>query len=189
MKQPIPEHVASLPYYARPSGDEKYYTIRGEPFVRVTHVLDCAPGAHLITWSAKQAALYQASLLYQAGLRPPEPASDRERADFEAVAAFAASRAELTREEALQGIFSWRSAMVEHERYRDHKGRIGSVAHHARAAWFFGEAWTRGSNEEIEGNLERIARDIRTLTIPDGTPGILTLIHGRELTGIDAIRG
>jgi alkylation response protein AidB-like acyl-CoA dehydrogenase len=40
-----------------------------------------------------------------------------------------------------------------------------------------------------ELGLECIARDIRTLTIPDGTPGILTLIQGRELTGIDAVRG
>lgn len=40
-----------------------------------------------------------------------------------------------------------------------------------------------------EVRLERMARDVRTLTIPDGTPGILTLIHGRELTGLDPFRG
>lgn len=40
-----------------------------------------------------------------------------------------------------------------------------------------------------ELGLERLARDARMLSIPDGTPGILTLIHGRELTGLDAIRG
>jgi alkylation response protein AidB-like acyl-CoA dehydrogenase len=40
-----------------------------------------------------------------------------------------------------------------------------------------------------ELGLERIARDARMISIPDGTPGILTLIHGRELTGLDAIRG
>ena len=39
-----------------------------------------------------------------------------------------------------------------------------------------------------ELGLEELARDIRTLTIPDGTPGILTLIQGRELTGIDPFR-
>lgn len=39
-----------------------------------------------------------------------------------------------------------------------------------------------------ELGLERMARDVRTLTIPDGTPGILTLIQGRELTGIDPFR-
>ncbi|WP_454917735.1 acyl-CoA dehydrogenase family protein [Xanthobacter sediminis] len=40
-----------------------------------------------------------------------------------------------------------------------------------------------------ELGLEQMARDIRTLTIPDGAPGILALIQGRELTGIDAFRG
>jgi alkylation response protein AidB-like acyl-CoA dehydrogenase len=44
-----------------------------------------------------------------------------------------------------------------------------------------------GLSDEL--GLERIARDIRMLAIPDGTPGILTLIHGRELTAVDAIRG
>lgn len=40
-----------------------------------------------------------------------------------------------------------------------------------------------------ELGLDRIARDIRMLHIPDGTPGILTLIQGRELTGLDPFRG
>lgn len=40
-----------------------------------------------------------------------------------------------------------------------------------------------------ELGLEQMARDIRMLTIPDGTPGILTLIQGRELTGLDPFRG
>lgn len=39
-----------------------------------------------------------------------------------------------------------------------------------------------------ELGLERFARDVRMLSIPDGTPGILTLIQGRELTGIDPFR-
>lgn len=39
-----------------------------------------------------------------------------------------------------------------------------------------------------ELGLEQLARDVRTLTIPDGTPGILSLIQGRELTGIDPFR-
>ncbi|HEX6298748.1 MAG TPA: acyl-CoA dehydrogenase family protein [Burkholderiales bacterium] len=39
-----------------------------------------------------------------------------------------------------------------------------------------------------ELGLEQLARDVRTLSIPDGTPGILTLIQGRELTGIDPFR-
>ena len=39
-----------------------------------------------------------------------------------------------------------------------------------------------------ELGLEQLARDVRTLSIPDGTPGILALIQGRELTGIDPFR-
>lgn len=39
-----------------------------------------------------------------------------------------------------------------------------------------------------ELGLEELARDIRTLSIPDGAPGILSLIQGRELTGLDAFR-
>ena len=40
----------------------------------------------------------------------------------------------------------------------------------------------------VETGLERLYRDIRMLTIPDGTNEILTLILGREMTGIDALR-
>lgn len=40
-----------------------------------------------------------------------------------------------------------------------------------------------------ELGLEQMARDVRTIAIPDGTPGILTLIQGRELTGLDPFRG
>ena len=40
-----------------------------------------------------------------------------------------------------------------------------------------------------ELGLEQLARDVRTISIPDGTPGILALIQGRELTGIDPFHG
>lgn len=40
-----------------------------------------------------------------------------------------------------------------------------------------------------ELGLERLARDVRMLAIPDGTPEILALIQGREITGQDAFRG
>ena len=33
-----------------------------------------------------------------------------------------------------------------------------------------------------------MARDVRMLAIPDGTPEILTLIQGREMTGQEAFR-
>lgn len=40
-----------------------------------------------------------------------------------------------------------------------------------------------------EMGLEQLYRDARMLTVPDGTNQILTLIEGRELTGIAAYRG
>lgn len=40
-----------------------------------------------------------------------------------------------------------------------------------------------------EARIEALYRDIRMIAIPDGTNEILTLIHGRELTGLSAIRG
>lgn len=39
-----------------------------------------------------------------------------------------------------------------------------------------------------EAGLEQLYRDIRMLPIPDGTNQILTLIEGRELTGVSAFR-
>jgi alkylation response protein AidB-like acyl-CoA dehydrogenase len=40
-----------------------------------------------------------------------------------------------------------------------------------------------------EMGLEQLLRDARMLTVPDGTNQILTLIEGRELTGVAAFRG
>lgn len=40
-----------------------------------------------------------------------------------------------------------------------------------------------------EARIEEMFRDIRMLPIPDGTNEILALIHGRELTGFEALRG
>lgn len=40
-----------------------------------------------------------------------------------------------------------------------------------------------------ETKAEALYRDIRMIAIPDGTNEILALIHGRELTGLSALRG
>ncbi len=40
----------------------------------------------------------------------------------------------------------------------------------------------------VELGLEELYRDVRMLPIPDGTNQIMTLIEGREMTGISAIR-
>ena len=40
-----------------------------------------------------------------------------------------------------------------------------------------------------EGKIEALYRDMRMIAIPDGTNEILALIHGRDLTGMEAFRG
>jgi acyl-CoA dehydrogenase len=45
------------------------------------------------------------------------------------------------------------------------------------------------SGLSAEGGIEKLYRDARMLTIPDGTTEIQRLIAGRELLGINAIRG
>jgi alkylation response protein AidB-like acyl-CoA dehydrogenase len=40
-----------------------------------------------------------------------------------------------------------------------------------------------------EGKVEALYRDVRMIAIPDGTNEILALIHGRDLTGLEAFRG
>jgi alkylation response protein AidB-like acyl-CoA dehydrogenase len=40
-----------------------------------------------------------------------------------------------------------------------------------------------------EGKVEALYRDVRMIAIPDGTNEILALIHGRDLTGMEAFRG
>ena len=39
-----------------------------------------------------------------------------------------------------------------------------------------------------EMGIEQLYRDVRMLAVPDGTRQILTLIEGRELTGVPAYR-
>ena len=40
-----------------------------------------------------------------------------------------------------------------------------------------------------EAKVEALYRDVRMIPVPDGTNEILALIHGRELTGLEAFRG
>lgn len=40
-----------------------------------------------------------------------------------------------------------------------------------------------------EAKIEALYRDVRMLAVPDGTNEILALIHGREITGMEAFRG
>jgi alkylation response protein AidB-like acyl-CoA dehydrogenase len=40
-----------------------------------------------------------------------------------------------------------------------------------------------------EAKIEALYRDMRMIAVPDGTNEILALIHGREITGLEAFRG
>ena len=40
-----------------------------------------------------------------------------------------------------------------------------------------------------ETKIEALYRDVRMIAIPDGTNELLALIHGRDLTGLEAFRG
>ena len=40
-----------------------------------------------------------------------------------------------------------------------------------------------------EAKIEALYRDVRMIAVPDGTNEILALIHGRDLTGLEAFRG
>jgi alkylation response protein AidB-like acyl-CoA dehydrogenase len=40
-----------------------------------------------------------------------------------------------------------------------------------------------------EGRIEALYRDMRMIAVPDGTNEILALIHGRDITGLEAFRG
>lgn len=98
--------LAPTPAYARRS-DEGYYTWDGVKYPSVTTILDVAPGKHLMPWYAKMAAKESADLvvLYEAG--------------------------ELPLNAALTDVKAWEYRMRAPERYRDRRGNIGSLVHHA----------------------------------------------------------
>lgn len=148
----------SEPMFAR-AGDGKFYTWKGRKYLRVTHTIGMAPGQGLMSYHAKVAALTCAAWLVHGGLyTPPMPTEAPLRTpEFDAMpngfdaedpeedGALEALMAEIERyvdarpmlgitpERAIQGAVNWVSNMREPMRYRDHKGRIGSLAHLVRA--------------------------------------------------------
>lgn len=146
---------ANEPEYAS-AGDGKYYTWAGRKYPRVTSILAVAPGEHLMAYHAKVAALRAAAPLIHAGLLVPTSQPSARYLEFDALdewddvpnmdaAAALDTMAQLERyvdceamkmlsqEEAIAMACDWRSNMNEPFRYRDHKGRIGHVAHWAKA--------------------------------------------------------
>jgi len=117
------------PYYARrnPKG---WYTFRGEKLESVTHVLNRAPGSHLMAWYGKQAAIESASFLVRC--------AEVETTDEEILDKLGDCLKDgriipderITKEQAYADILDWRRRMIAAEAYRDFKARIGSLGHH-----------------------------------------------------------
>lgn len=117
-----------VPYYAR-RNEEGHYTYKGELtgfqtklLKSVTTHLAYAPGQFLIPWAGKQSTLECCSYLVRAGV----PTEDPDILEF--CAGVLGDRISL--ETAYECILSWKVRMLASERYRDHKGRIGSLGHH-----------------------------------------------------------
>ena len=101
----VPAEVQALPYYARPN-DHHDYVWKGIEYPRVTSILGCVGKDVLYNWYAKMAA--------------------KENADW-------VEKVEMMlikQSEANEKIKDWQHVMTAPIRYRDHKGRIGSIAHH-----------------------------------------------------------
>jgi len=85
------------------------------------------------------------------------------------------------------------SALAAIDRGEGSAGRGAMAKRYAQNACLdaIGEAMNLlgASGLATETGIERLYRDVRMLAIPDGTNEILALIHGRELTGVDALRG
>ncbi len=141
----------SLEPLFKSAGDGRDYTWNGQRFPRVTWYLDQIASPHLMGWAGKMGALSAARPLIASGLYTPQACpgggieydamdslvdvpSQESAMDYE-------TQAELEKyfdSEAMQIVDShdalamacdWRFHMKAQYRYRDHKGRIGSVGH------------------------------------------------------------
>lgn len=139
------------PMYS-PAGDKSYYIWNGRKFPRVTKILEAAPGTGLMHYHGMMAALSAAGALVHGGLYVPKAAPNDARTDFEPDldqidqddADFHELQAQLeqyvnaqairplSHAEAISMACDWQNNMKAADRYRDHKGRIGSVAHYCK---------------------------------------------------------
>lgn len=117
------------PDFDRPGGKNHTYRWRGKDYPRVTHILDMAPGQYLLSWYAKVSALRCAAPLVHAGLYTPD-LNDPLKAELEHFVDSEAIRV-LDQEDAIKQACEWNLNMREPERYRDLRGNIGSLCHHA----------------------------------------------------------
>ena len=107
--------------FARPKDGEDSYQFQGRAFVRVTSVLGTAASEHLYGWHGTEAAKEAALHLVHAGMHGDE-----------VIMALAESRPPQTisMDEAYRRIMNWQDNAKAAYRYRDLKGRIGSLLHH-----------------------------------------------------------
>ena len=126
----VAEQPLVLPYYARPEENHDYVW-RGVEYPRVTHVLGTIAKPNLYMWHAKMAAQECSDLL--------------EKFD----------KGILTEQDAFDQIGDWQTRMTAPIRYRDHKGRIGSIVHHYLYELAMGDstgdrrAWTMNTIEAL----------------------------------------
>jgi hypothetical protein len=129
--------VSGAQLFSRPKDGEDSYTYQGRAFVRVTSVLGMRGSEHLYAWYGTQAAKAAALPLAQVGLT-----------DDEELRELVQSRPQelISQETAIRRACDWRRNAVEAMRYRDHKGRIGSLMHHY--------AYARALGEDVGARLE-----------------------------------
>lgn len=107
--------------FARPKDGEDSYQFQGRAFPRVTTVLGTAASEHLYGWHAAEAAKEAALHLVHAGCVGSDEI--RERAE-------ARPPQSISMDEAHARVLNWQDNSKAAFRYRDHKGRIGSLVHH-----------------------------------------------------------
>lgn len=116
--------------FARPQDGEDSYQFQGRAFVRVTSVLSTISNDRLYGWYGVEAAKEAALHLVHAGCVGSEEI--RQRAE-------ARPPQSISFDEAYARILDWKDNAKAAIRYRDHKGRIGSLLHHYTYARAIGE--------------------------------------------------
>lgn len=122
---PAAKSTVAAELYAK-RNDEGMYTWAGVKYPSVTTILGYAKGDHLLRWYGKMASLRCTAHLVEAGIVEIDP-SDRALWEF----CSNLTPRSTTREQAVREILNWQKNMLEAERYRDHKARLGSLTHHA----------------------------------------------------------
>lgn len=117
---PVPL-LSTAQLYARPKDGEDSYQFQGRAFTRVTTVLSTTASEHLYGWHGAEAAKEAALHLIHAGCVGSEEL--RARAE-------ARPPQTISMDEAYARILNWQDNAKAAFRYRDHKGRIGSLVHH-----------------------------------------------------------